>query len=437
MRNLKTSGGLTHGSGMSEEQRNVWTLSMPLCASAHQAIQEMTNTTRKSGEQHTEMGPSRISRDWKDTGLVADFLHERNPFEYGDVFCNIANGVHAHSSVNVDNAAAIGESILEKMVGEKVSDFSFKKKDQAVTMGTKNGVKVDGEIVQFEPHILFQKLAVAAERTDKIDPETIFKHELTTIPKALAETPELLHEAQKSTLADAIWSTVNQNEASIPDDIRYVIDGGALLHRIPWSRGSSYESIIETYSKFVTTNYGKAIVVFDGYEEFTTKDMTHKRRLKGKKGVSISFSLDMSLSVTKEAFLSDPKNKQRFIDFLGTKLTNQGCQVFYDKADADLLIVQKTIESATSMGTVLIGEDTDLLVLLIHHTPSHGKEIFFASDRKKKYKRTSVEHKRGQNKIGHLFMQTHTFFTCIFRMRHNISVVWHRKRVHFEKIQRK
>ena len=32
-------------------------------------------------------------------------------------------------------------------------------------MGSKNGVKVDGEIVQFEPHILFQKLAVAAEWT--------------------------------------------------------------------------------------------------------------------------------------------------------------------------------------------------------------------------------------------------------------------------------
>ena len=54
----------------------------------------------------------------------------------------------------------------------------------------------------------------------------------------------------------------------------------------------------------------------------------------------------MNLTVTKEAFLSDPKNKQRFIDFLGAKLTNQGCQVFYDQADADLLIVQKTIESA-------------------------------------------------------------------------------------------
>ena len=47
----------------------------------------------------------------------------------------------AHSSVNVDNPVTIGDRILEKMVGEKVSDFSFKKKDQAVTMGSKNGVK--------------------------------------------------------------------------------------------------------------------------------------------------------------------------------------------------------------------------------------------------------------------------------------------------------
>ena len=55
------------------------------------------------------------------------------------------------------------------------------------------------------------------------------------------------------------------------------------------------------------------MVVFDGYKEFTTKDMTHKRHLKGKKGVSVTFSLDMSLSATQEAFLSDPKNKQQFL----------------------------------------------------------------------------------------------------------------------------
>ena len=65
------------------------------------------------------------------------------------------------------------------------------------------------------------------------------------------ETPELLHEAQKSTLADTLWTTANPNAASIPDNVRYVLDGGALLHRIPWSRGASYESILEHNILFI------------------------------------------------------------------------------------------------------------------------------------------------------------------------------------------
>ena len=118
---------------------------------------------------------------------------------------------------------------------------------------------------------------------------------------------------------------------------------------------------------------GEAVVVFDGYKEFITKDMTHKRRLKGKKGVSVTFSLDMSLSVTQQAFLSDPKIKQQFI-FLAQD--SQGCRVFHDQADADLFIVQKAIGSA----------DTDLLILLLHHMPPYSKKFLLASDRKKNTK---------------------------------------------------
>ena len=43
--------------------------------------------------------------------------------------------------------------------------------------------------------------------------------------------------------------------------------------------------------------------------------------------------------------------------------------------DADLSIVQKAIESASSMDTVLIGDDTDLLVLLLHHLPQYGNSL--------------------------------------------------------------
>ena len=70
MRNLKTSGGLTHGSGMTETQRSQWTLSRPACAEVHNTIQELSATRLKTGEQSKDFGPSRLAQDWKDTMLV-------------------------------------------------------------------------------------------------------------------------------------------------------------------------------------------------------------------------------------------------------------------------------------------------------------------------------------------------------------------------------
>ena len=53
-----------------------------------------------------------------------------------------------------------------------------------------------------------------------------------------------------------------------------------------------------------------------------TKNMTHKRQLKGKKGVSITFSLDMNLMVTKNndslTFLA-PNSQIRAVRFFMTK----------------------------------------------------------------------------------------------------------------------
>ena len=66
MRSLKTSGGLTHGSGMTELQRNVWTQAMPICAEVHNSMQNLSGVLRRTGEQDTDLGASRLSRDWKD-----------------------------------------------------------------------------------------------------------------------------------------------------------------------------------------------------------------------------------------------------------------------------------------------------------------------------------------------------------------------------------
>ena len=74
---------------------------------------------------------------------------------------SIMNGVHANDTVNVDDAKDIGQGILASMTGTFVTEFAFKQSNQAVTLATKSSVKFDGEKIQVDPQLLFQRLIVA------------------------------------------------------------------------------------------------------------------------------------------------------------------------------------------------------------------------------------------------------------------------------------
>ena len=50
--------------------------------------------------------------------------------------------------------------------------------------------------------------------------------------------------ANKPALADAIWPITENNQTGGPTgDVHFVLDGGALLHRVPWPRGITYDGI--------------------------------------------------------------------------------------------------------------------------------------------------------------------------------------------------
>ena len=42
-------------------------------------------------------------------------------------------------------------------------------------------------------------------------------------------------------------------------------------------------AILPTYTDYVNQHFPGSVIVFDGYEDVSTKDMTHRRRSKGKK----------------------------------------------------------------------------------------------------------------------------------------------------------
>ena len=66
-------------------------------------------------------------------------------------------------------------------------------------------------------------------------------------------------------------------------------------------------------SKVKRAKMGHPIVIFDGYDSISTKDMTHQRRAKGRIGPTVTFTEDMAITVQKEQFLANSSNRQNFV----------------------------------------------------------------------------------------------------------------------------
>ena len=50
MRSIKTHGGLTRGKGMTENQRLMWILSMPVCASINETMQTFSGVSHETSD---------------------------------------------------------------------------------------------------------------------------------------------------------------------------------------------------------------------------------------------------------------------------------------------------------------------------------------------------------------------------------------------------
>ena len=99
-------------------------------------MESLKNTS--NGEQNKDMTKSRQARDWKDTHTILSYFQENSPFTLDNTLRSISTGVHAHATVNVDKAEAIGRAILEDMEGKTVDEYVFNRVNQAVTLDCKS-----------------------------------------------------------------------------------------------------------------------------------------------------------------------------------------------------------------------------------------------------------------------------------------------------------
>ena len=83
--------------------------------------------------------------------------------------------------------------------------------------------------------------------------------------------------------------------------------------------------------------------------------------------LEVAFSHDTKLSCKKQTFLSNKKNKQHFVNMLGQHLECSGHNVVMCQQDADVQIVKEAMDALALADTIIVGDDTDVLVLAIHH----------------------------------------------------------------------
>ena len=140
---------------------------------------------------------------------------------------------------------------------------------------------------------------------------------------------------------------------------------------------------------------GSAVdVVFDGYGLGpSVKDQEHARRANKAAHIAPERHIDYDTKQLgqQEPFLANTVNKQSFIALLTDYLTTNGITVHVAEGGADVLIVSVALEHAKPLHdaqqlarpVIVLGEDTDLLALLLFHTTSDMKTIYFVSQQKK------------------------------------------------------
>ena len=151
-------------------------MSHPLCAEVNSAMQQLTNINYYTSEQHKDLTKARQDKDMTDTCELLEFLESQNPFSKKCCLHSIATSINTDCKVNVDRAKCIGDNILKSMIGKKIVEHTFRKKEQVVTLAA-TAIQVNNEAIQIDSLLLFQTLVSVGMQTEQ-QLNNIFKFEL-------------------------------------------------------------------------------------------------------------------------------------------------------------------------------------------------------------------------------------------------------------------
>ena len=188
---------------MTEDIRNLWTLSAPVTSEYNSAMQDFTDMTYTTSPQHKDSTEARIKRDASDLNKIRAKLASCSPFTSDPTLRNIINGIVAGSEVNVHDYESVGNKVIADMIGESAFTYKFQQKDRAQTLGNISAVKIAPDRTT-DPALLFQRFLVVS-RSGDLSLEEVLTFELSPYPPALFETRNILWKTDKPQLTQAIW----------------------------------------------------------------------------------------------------------------------------------------------------------------------------------------------------------------------------------------
>lgn len=230
-----------------------------------------------------------------------------------------------------------------------------------------------------EPTFIFQRLLAVILSTGKANhhhspdaamEEEYFKYELCSHPASLFDSHGAMWmrsdqtEIMKLVAARCKFDPAACLKPPPGDGVVYFVDGRYLLRQLPWTKNEPFSGILERYLAYVKNRYGSgSVLVFDGCNgtESIRDKLAHK-------GPEVHFAVDAKLTEDKEEFLSNKLNRIRFLDVLAAMLYHNGYKILnVNKGDADYVLVTAVLNAATIADVVVVGDDTDEVLLLLLH----------------------------------------------------------------------
>ena len=325
----------------------------------------------------------------------------------------------------------VKKNAQQRLVNKELSLFDPLKKNKSKTFANLYKASVNhqnkNKSVKADRNLI-QKLFNASQAGRSIEMQTILQHELSLVPLSLAKSNEQMNSTSKSALLQILSKDIG---IDVPYEICNVengststcvlIDGHALIQKLGKpSNCRTFGDYAEVFSQAVLKYFRHSVkrvdIIFDRYLVESIKSSTRGKRLGKKRPIrKIINHRDVPLPQTWAQFIALDENKADLAQFLSENLSKHnvlpGMEVVTaggfsnaeksqsnirgdiltlaaDHEEADTRIILHSLE-AISQGfnrLEVICQDTDVLLMLIHHLDPNSAEVWMISGTAKQRK---------------------------------------------------